>query len=71
MEWRSISIDVLTRKKTIESVMSEVDDASDGHKLKRCLSRFDVVAYGISTTVGAGLFVITGSYLFVAAWLID
>ena len=41
-----------TRKKTIESVMNEVNDDSDGPKLKRCLSRFDIVAYGISTTVG-------------------
>jgi amino acid permease len=57
-----ITMETLTRKKTIASVMSEVEDTDGGaHALKRCLSRWDIVAYGISTTVGAGLFVITGT----------
>eukprot|EP00048_Salpingoeca_helianthica_P021157 m.10691 g.10691 ORF g.10691 m.10691 type:complete len:77 (-) comp5652_c0_seq1:1764-1994(-) len=60
-----ITLQTLTRKKTIANVMSEVEDAdgNGAHSLKRCLSRWDIVAYGISTTVGAGLFVITGGKL--------
>lgn len=54
----------ITRRKTIAHVLAEVED-SEGHGahgggLKKCLTRWDVVAYGVSSTVGAGIFVITG-----------
>jgi hypothetical protein len=55
--WESI-----LRKKTIEHVMSEVEGSEGAGSLKKCLSRWDIVAYGVSSTVGAGIFVITGDY---------
>src|SRR3569623_985396 len=64
---RGISSAALMRKKTKESNMAEDEGHEEGPRLKRCLSRLDVIAYGISTTVGAGLFVITGACLW--AWL--
>lgn len=50
----------LGRKKTISNVMAEVEGADSHTALKKSLSRWDVVAYGVSSTVGAGIFVITG-----------
>ena len=34
-----LSWDALTRKKSLQAVMDEVEDMTDCHKLKRCLSR--------------------------------
>ncbi len=54
----------MARRKGIKEVMADAE-SSEGHEgLKKCLSRWDVVAYGVSSTVGAGIFVITGERLF-------
>lgn len=55
----------MRRRKTIENVLAEtgIDEHETKEQaggLKRCLTRWDVVAYGVSSTVGAGIFVITG-----------
>ena len=65
----------LVRSKTVAQIMHEVDnqnalleggtEASQGQPektaggLKKCLTRWDVVFYGVGSTVGAGIFVIT------------
>eukprot|EP01116_Phalansterium_solitarium_P020094 TRINITY_DN5825_c0_g1_i2.p1 TRINITY_DN5825_c0_g1~~TRINITY_DN5825_c0_g1_i2.p1 ORF type:complete len:586 (-),score=193.81 TRINITY_DN5825_c0_g1_i2:290-2047(-) len=43
---------------TVES-MPEGPEATNG-ELKKCLTLFDLVAYGVASTVGAGIFVVTG-----------
>ena len=53
-------LQAITRRKTIDHVLADVDSQEGHGALKKCLSRWDVVAYGVSSTVGAGIFVITG-----------
>ena len=45
----------LCRKKVVVVPTGEGDG-----ELKRCLGKFDLIAYGIGTTVGAGVFVMSG-----------
>ena len=40
--------------------MSEIDGNEKKTKLAKSLNLWDVIAYGIGSTVGAGIFVITG-----------
>lgn len=53
----------MLRKKTIQHVLEEAEgerDESLGPGLAKVLSVFDVIAYGLGSTIGAGIFVITG-----------
>lgn len=46
--------------KTIKSVESLREQASDGDGLKRTLGAFDLIMLGVGVVVGAGIFVVTG-----------
>eukprot|EP01135_Chromosphaera_perkinsii_P008003 Nk52_evm75s1073 gene=Nk52_evmTU75s1073 len=48
-------IESLTRKKVVK-----VPKVGEAGELKRCLGKFELIAYGIGTTVGAGVFVLSG-----------
>ena len=54
--------DKLTRVKTIDQVMAEIaeDEEAEGVSLNKTLTVFDVISYGVGSTVGAGIFVVTG-----------
>ncbi len=62
-----LSLRALFRTKTSTEVLAEAaeDELADAHSggsggLKKCLSIFDIVAYGVGSTIGAGIFLITG-----------
>lgn len=46
--------DGVTRKKVL------LDDYSEKGKLKKCLKTFDLIAIGVSCTLGSGVYVLTG-----------
>ncbi|MFC6881978.1 MULTISPECIES: amino acid permease [Actinomadura] len=48
----------LLRTKTIEQSISDTEEP--GHRLKRELSAFDLVVFGIGVVIGTGIFVLTG-----------
>ena len=51
----------LFRRKRIEDILSEQsEDHEAGQGLSRSLTSFDLIAYGLGSTIGAGLFVVTG-----------
>eukprot|EP00052_Salpingoeca_macrocollata_P016680 m.134512 g.134512 ORF g.134512 m.134512 type:complete len:574 (+) comp20137_c0_seq1:127-1848(+) len=49
-----------TRTRNVKELLADIENPNTGG-LKKCLGRWDVVAYGVSSTVGAGIFVITGT----------
>eukprot|EP00753_Platysulcus_tardus_P009009 PLAT1762.1.p1 GENE.PLAT1762.1~~PLAT1762.1.p1 ORF type:complete len:604 (-),score=320.92 PLAT1762.1:106-1875(-) len=56
-------VERMTRKKTVEQTVKEIEaesSGSSGPTLKRALGLWDLVAYGLGSTVGAGIFVTTG-----------
>jgi APA family basic amino acid/polyamine antiporter len=48
----------LTRRKPVEQSIEATE--AEGFQLKRELSRFDLVVFGVGVIVGAGIFVLTG-----------
>ena len=46
--------DGISRKKIL------LDDYSGDGKLKKCLKTFDLIAIGVSCTLGSGIYVLTG-----------
>ncbi len=49
----------LTRKKNLDTILA--DNAAQEHQLKKTLSAFDLVIFGVGAMIGAGIFVLTGS----------
>ncbi len=53
--YETYSWDALKRTKSLEGILAQMDEDSrdkTGSVLKKCLSRWDVVAYGVGSTVG-------------------
>ena len=48
-------VDRISRKKIL------VDDNSQDRKLEKCLNTFDLIAIGVSCTLGSGIYVLTGA----------
>jgi basic amino acid/polyamine antiporter, APA family len=49
----------LFRTKNMDDILT--DSANQEHKLKRTLSAFDLVVFGVGAMIGAGIFVLTGA----------
>lgn len=49
----------LFRTKSLDKILS--DSAEQEHQLKKTLSAFDLVIFGVGAMIGAGIFVLTGS----------
>ena len=57
----SRGLNKLTRRKRVEDIIAESQEVErEGSGLKRSLTAWELIAYGIGATVGAGLFVVTG-----------
>ncbi|MEM0950937.1 MAG: amino acid permease [Cyanobacteria bacterium P01_H01_bin.74] len=52
-------IQQLFRRKNLDKILA--DNANQSHQLKKTLSAFDLIIFGVGAMIGAGIFVLTGS----------